>query len=132
VTDLVDERLQIARECGAIYTGNPNKSDVVAEVKAKEPLLLDVVFECCGKQEAIDQAVDMLKPGGKLMVIGIPEFDRWSFPVDQMRHKEICVQNVRRQNHTLEETLELMRTGKIDVGKISTRSTIIRILTRII
>src|SRR5674476_998884 len=38
VTDLVDERLQIARECGAIYTGNPNKSDVVAEVKAKEPL----------------------------------------------------------------------------------------------
>ena len=120
VTDLVDERLQIARECGAIYTGNPNKSDVVAEVKAKEPLLLDVVFECCGKQEAIDQAIEMLKPGGKLMVIGIPEFDRWSFPVDQMRHKEICVQNVRRQNHTLEETLELLRTGKIDVGKMAT------------
>jgi len=120
VTDLVDERLEIARQCGAIYTGNPNKTDVVAEVKAKEPLLLDVVFECCGKQEAIDQAVEMLKPGGKLMVIGIPEFDRWSFPVDQMRHKEICVQNVRRQNHTLEETLGLMENGKIDVGKMAT------------
>lgn len=120
VTDLVDERLQIAWECGAIYTGNPNKSNVVAEIKAKEPLLLDVVFECCGKQEAIDQAVELLKPGGKLMVIGIPEFDRWSFLVDQMRHKEICVQNVRRQNHTLEETLELMGKGKIDVCKMAT------------
>lgn len=120
VTDLVDERLKIAGECGAIYTGNPLKKDVVAEIKAKEPLLLDAVFECCGKQEAIDQAVDLLKPGGKLMVIGIPEFDRWSFPVDQMRHKEICVQNVRRQNHTLEETLELMGKGKIDVGKMAT------------
>ena len=120
VTDLVDERLQIAWKCGAIYTGNPNKADVVAEVKAKEPLLLDVVFECCGKQEAIDQAVEMLKPGGKLMVIGIPEFDRWSFPVDQMRHKEICIQNIRRQNHTLEETLELMESGKVDVGRMPT------------
>ena len=120
VTDLVDERLQLARECGAIWTGNPAKADVVAEVKAKEPLLLDVVFECCGKQEAIDQAVELLKPGGKLMVIGIPEFERWSFPVDQMRHKEICVQNVRRQNHTVEETLELMEQGTIDVSKMVT------------
>jgi len=120
VTDLVDERLQLATESGARWTGNPAKSDVVLDVKRKEPLLLDVVFECCGKQEAIDQAVELLKPGGKLMVIGIPTFDRWSFPVDQMRHKEICVQNVRRQNHTLEETLELMETGKIEVGKMTT------------
>lgn len=120
VTDLVDERLQIARECGAFWAGNPAKADVVAEVGSKEPLLLDVVFECCGKQEAIDQAVEMLKPGGKLMVIGIPEFDRWSFPVDKMRHKEICVQNVRRQNHTLTETLKLMETGEINVGKMAT------------
>ena len=120
VTDLVDERLQIAKECGAIWTGNPEKTDVVSEVKVKEPLLLDVVFECCGKQEAIDQAIELLKPGGKLMVIGIPAFDRWSFPVDQMRHKEICVQNVRRQNHSVEEALELMGQKRIDVGKMPT------------
>jgi L-iditol 2-dehydrogenase len=120
VTDLVDERLKIARACGAIWTGNPAKTDVVYEIQKKEPLLLDVVFECCGKQETIDQAIDLLKPGGKLMIIGIPEFNRWSFPVDQMRHKEICVQNVRRQNHSLEETLELMETGKVDVGEMPT------------
>lgn len=120
VTDLVPERLKLAGECGALYTGSPEKTDVVAEVKAKEPLLLDVVFECCGKQEAIDQAVEMLKPGGKLMVIGIPEFSRWSFAVDQSRHKELCIQNVRRQNHSLEETLELLESGKIDVSKMHT------------
>ena len=120
VTDLVDERLQIARECGAIWTGNPEKVDVIKEVKAEEPLLLDVVFECCGKQEAIDQSVELLKPGGKLMVIGIPAFDRWSFQVDPMRHKEICIQNVRRQNHTVDEALELMEQKRIDVGKMPT------------
>lgn len=120
VTDLVDERLQIARECGAIWTGNPEKTDVPGEVKAMEPLLLDVVFECCGKQEAMDQAIELLKPGGKLMAIGIPSFDRWSFPVDQMRHKEICIQNIRRQNHSVDEALELMEKKLIDVGKMPT------------
>jgi L-iditol 2-dehydrogenase len=120
VTDLVDERLIIASESGATWTGNPLKSNVVNDIMDREPLLLDVVFECCGKQEAIDQAVGLLKPGGKLMVIGIPEFDRWSFPVDPMRHKEICVQNVRRQNHSLEEALELMDGKKIDVTAMPT------------
>lgn len=120
VTDLVDERLAIATKSGAAWTGNPLKTDVVADIKANEHLLLDVVFECCGKQEATDQAVELLKPGGKLMVIGIPEFDRWSFPVDPMRHKEICVQNVRRQNHSLEEALVLMEEKKIDVSAMTT------------
>lgn len=120
VTDLVEERLQMAKACGAAWTGNPGKSDVVGEIVAKEPLLLDVVFECCGKQEAMDQAIALLKPGGKLMVIGIPEFDRWSFQVDPIRHKEICIQNVRRQNHSVEEALELMEKKQIDVGKMPT------------
>lgn len=120
VTDLVDERLQMAKECGAIWVGNPEKTDIIREVKEIEPLLLDVVFECCGKQEAIDQSIELLKPGGKLMVIGIPALDRLSFAVDPMRHKEICIQNVRRQNHSVEEALELMEKKLIDVGKMPT------------
>lgn len=116
VTDKIEGRLAIAKRSGAMWTGNPDTEDVVASVKELEPALLDVVFECCGKQEAVDQAIELLKPGGKLMMIGIPEFDRWSFPVDKLRHKEVCIQNVRRQNGTLEETLELLAEGKIDVS----------------
>jgi L-iditol 2-dehydrogenase len=120
VTDLIDERLSIAIDCGATWTVNPLKEDAVEVLKANEPLLLDVVFDCCGKQEAMDQALHMLKPGGKLMSIGIPEFDRWSFNVDQLRHKEICIQSVRRQNHCVEETLELMASKKVNVEKMPT------------
>ncbi len=93
---------------------------MVADVTAEEPLLLDVVFECCGQQEAVDQAIDMLKPGGKLMIIGIPEFDRWSFSVDKMRHKEITVRNVRRQNNCVEKSLEMMESGAVDVSLMPT------------
>jgi L-iditol 2-dehydrogenase len=118
VTDKIDGRLAIAGNSGALWTGNPDKEDVVAAVKEMEPTLLDIVFECCGQQEAVDQAIDMLKPGGKLLIIGIPEFNRWSFPVDKMRHKEIAIQNVRRQNGALEETLELLAEGKVDVSRM--------------
>ena len=54
------------------------------------------------------------------MIIGIPEFDRWSFPVDKLRRKEVTIQNVRRQNETLDETLEMIATNKVDVTEMAT------------
>ncbi len=120
VTDKIDERLQIAISSGATLTANPDKEDVVKKIAAEVPELLDVVFECCGQQDAIDNAVDLLKPGGKLMVIGIPEFERWSFPVDKSRHKELCIQNVRRQNEALQPSLDMMADGKVSVDAMAT------------
>ncbi len=113
VTDKLDYRLEIAKANGASWTGNPNKMSIEEKVKELQPEMLDVVFECCGKQEAIDQAINLLKPGGKLMIVGIPEVNRYSFSVDDMRHKEICIQNVRRQNGVVEECLDHIKTGKI-------------------
>ncbi len=120
VTDKIDERLQIARESGAKYAGNVDKADVVQEILDLEPRGLDIIFECCGQQEAIDQALDLLKPGGKLMLIGIPEFDRWSLLVDTCRHKEISILNVRRQNGAVEEALEMLEKGIVDVSNMPT------------
>ena len=115
VTDRIAERLALARKAGAAWTGNPEEEDVVQAVRAREPLLLDAVFECCGRQEAIDQAIEMLKPGGKLMIIGIPEVSRLSFAVDTMRHKEICIYNVRRQAHCVQPTLDMVDRGEMNV-----------------
>jgi L-iditol 2-dehydrogenase len=120
VTDKIDERLKLAKQNGACWTGNPDKENIVTAIKTLEPLLLDVVFECCGKQEAFDQAIEILKPGGKLMVIGIPEFSRWSFSVDEARHKEICIQSVRRQNHSTEIALEMINEGIVNIDNWAT------------
>jgi len=115
VTDKIEARMAAALRSGADWTGNPTKQDVVAEITAKEPLLLDAVFECCGQQEALDQAVNLLKPGGKLMLIGIPEVDRLSFAIDTLRRREICIQNVRRQNECMQPALDLIEKGKVAV-----------------
>ncbi len=113
VTDKIDQRLYVAKKIGATWTGNPDKSDIVAGILATQPQGLDVVFECCGKQEAADQAIQLLKPGGKLMIIGIPSFNRWSFDADNLRRKEIDIQNVRRQNEVVDKTLDLIASGSL-------------------
>jgi L-iditol 2-dehydrogenase len=119
-TDRIDARLAVARRKGATWSGNPDTQDVVAAVAEAEPLLLDAVFECCGEQDALDQAVSLLKPGGTLMLIGIPAVERVSFRIDAMRHKELCVRNVRRQNACMERALDLMESGRIDVSGLIT------------
>jgi L-iditol 2-dehydrogenase len=120
VSDKIDERLEIAKNSGARLTANPDKENVVEKFAEQVPELLDVVFECCGQQDAIDNAVDLLKPGGKMMIIGIPEFERWSFQVDKSRRKELCIQHVRRQNEAVQPALDMMATGEISVSAMPT------------
>lgn len=120
VTDKVEARLNMARSIGVNYAGNPDREDIVARISALEPNMLDVVFECCGKQEAFDNAIDLIKPGGKLMIIGIPEFDYWQLSADKARRKEITFTNVRRQNHALEPTLDMMKNKAFDAHQMVT------------
>jgi L-iditol 2-dehydrogenase len=120
VTDRIDARVEFARKMGATWAGNPDREDIVEAVRSREPGLLDAVFECCGQQAAIDQAFEILKPGGKIMVIGIPKEKRLSFPVDTMRHREACIQNVRRQNHCIQPTLDMIDRKEADVDPLVT------------
>ena len=120
VTDLLDERLIAARRCGADWAGNARKIDVVRALLAEEPLGVDYVFECAGKQETLDQAVEMLKPGGTILIVGIPETERVSFNVHELRRKEIRLQNVRRQNQCTATAIRLVSTGAVNVDQLVT------------
>ncbi|MGE5352675.1 MAG: alcohol dehydrogenase catalytic domain-containing protein [Acidobacteriota bacterium] len=107
VTDKLNYRLEAAKKMGAFWTGNPGEKDIVKELNHVEPLQMDIVFECCGEQEALDQAVDILKPGGKLMIVGIPETDTIQFNISKLRRKEITIQNVRRQNNSIPDAIKI-------------------------
>jgi L-iditol 2-dehydrogenase len=120
VTDLIEERLSIAKKEGAFLTANPLKENINDKIWKKEPSGLDIAFECCGKQEAFDQAIDVLKPGGKLIVVGIPEFDRWSMNVENTRRKEISLQFIRRQVDCVDKALELMQNGSVSIKNMVT------------
>jgi L-iditol 2-dehydrogenase len=111
VTDVIEERVAFAKLSGPAWCGNPAGVDVVKEISAREPLLLDAVYECCGKPEAIRQAIEVLKPGGTLLIIGIPETDALSFPMHSLRRKEITVKNIRRQNRCTQKAIDLLNAA---------------------
>jgi L-iditol 2-dehydrogenase len=121
-TDLLDYRTAAARKGGAGWAGNPEKQNVVEEIRKRQPNGIDIAFECAGKQETIDQAIEILRPGGTLMLIGIPEEDRVSFIVDRMRRKEIAVINVRRQNKCTRSAMEMVASKKADIDFMVTHN----------
>ena len=120
ITDKIPERLKFAQQLSPKYCGNPDQTDVVREISQAEPLLMDAVFECSGDRMAYAQAVPLLKPGGTLALVGIPEFDDVSFPIHELRRKEISILNIRRQAHCTQKAIDLLEAKKINLEAMIT------------
>lgn len=115
VTEKIKERLEAAKRAGAVWAGNPDTEDVVKAINEKMPLGVDAYFECAGRQETIDQGLEIIKPGGKAVIVGIPRSDRVSFSIDKLRRKEITVVNIRRQNKCVQPALDLVASKKVNI-----------------
>ena len=122
VTEPLAARRALAEKLGAVWAGDPYAADAAQALGRREPLGLDVVFECCGRQEAVDDALRLLKPGGTLVMVGIPTVDRISLAMDLARRKEIRFQNVRRQNGCLPAALELIERDRLPVQQLHTHT----------
>lgn len=112
-------RIDKASELGANFISNPEINRSANFVLLHAPDLLDIVFECSGDQKAVNDALEILKPGGKLILVGIPENAKYTFNMDLMRRKEISVINVRRQNNCVEEAINLIKNG-LSIEKMAT------------
>ena len=120
ITDKITERLEYAQQLNPKWSGNPDKDNVVKEISKIEPLLLDVVYECTGDENVYNQAIELLKPGGKFVVVGIPEVDEIPFPMHELRRKEITVVNIRRQAHCTQKAIDLLEEKKVNMDSMAT------------
>jgi L-iditol 2-dehydrogenase len=120
VTDKIDERLKHARTLNSTWCGNAQHQDIVKEIQNREPLLLDVVYECSGNEEAIVQATSLLKPGGSLVLIGIPEVDTIPFPIHELRRNEITILNIRRQSNCTAKAIDELQHHRINLDALVT------------
>jgi len=115
VTDKLEYRVKIANKAGAAWAGKARKHNIVKAILEREPSGIDVVYECAGQQETLDEAVELLKPGGKLIIIGAPRVERVSFSIDKLRRKEITIVNIRRQNHCTQMAIDLIADGRVKI-----------------
>lgn len=71
-TDISDFRLDKAEKCGLKFVSNPKRETLK---EASERLFdgesLEVIFECVGKEETINSAIEVVEKGGKIMVVGV-------------------------------------------------------------
>jgi L-iditol 2-dehydrogenase len=118
VTDRTEARLGAANKLGAEWTAYPGQEDRVRD----KGIEMDAVFECCGQQQAVEEAVRLLKPGGHLVLVGIPETDTLPFNLHKMRRREITIHNVHRQNGCFEEAVHLCSIRRREIEKLVTHS----------
>lgn len=115
-TDRSEARVQAALKAGASWAASAEEEDVVNEIMSRQPLGLDAVFEVSGDQEAIDQAVEIVRPGGKIIQVGIPLPEKITYRISKLRRKEITIINSRRQNRCLEEALRAIFEKQIEIS----------------
>ncbi len=120
VTDKIEDRLTFSKQLGPTWTGNPLRSDIVKGILGRESLMIDVVYECSGDPSAIRQGVELLKPGGRLVIVGIPEVDEISLPIHELRRKEITIVNIRRQVHCTQKAIDLLTRRQIKMDSAVT------------
>lgn len=104
VTEPLSQRLEAAKALGA-GEWMPNQS-------------VDVAFEAAGEQAAVDAAFTAVRPGGCVVLAGIPADNQTSFSASVARRKGLTIKMVRRMKLTYPPAIQLVENGKVDVRRL--------------
>jgi alcohol dehydrogenase, propanol-preferring len=116
--DVRDEQLERARSAGADLTLNSkNSSPVTAIREATGGRGVDVAAEFIGRQETIAQAVEAIAAGGRVVVAGLGPDPITVLPPTIFVRKELTLLgSYAFTRQTIEQLLELVATGKLDLS----------------
>ena len=122
VSDQFDWRLDCAANYGAIPI-NFKRDDPVAVVQqVTHGRGVDVAVEAAWSDHSVQQAAEMARLGGRLVLVGIPGSDHIAFKHSTLRRKGLTLRMARRMQHTYPRAIKLADAGKVDLtGIISHR-----------
>ena len=115
VTDVKQGKLDLMSGLEGIRTVNVLKEDLEAVVREEtDGWGVDVVFECSGSEQVILNLFDPLRPGGRVVLVGMPV---QPVPVDivKAQAKEASIATIFRYAHIYPRALALLAGGKIDL-----------------
>ncbi|MGC9520733.1 MAG: zinc-dependent alcohol dehydrogenase [Anaerolineae bacterium] len=121
MTEPLPFRRAFAQEFCADVVYDPHEQDVVAAIlEATEGRGVDVAFEAAGAAETPDQAAHIARPGGKVVIVGIPSEDRMVMTASQVRRKGLTIKLVRRMKHTYPRAIRMVHRGMVNVAALAT------------
>jgi L-iditol 2-dehydrogenase len=81
---------------------------------------VDVAFEAAGNDEAVGLAMASVRPGGRVVLAGIPGDDSIGFGASLARRKGLTIAMVRRMNEVYPRAIGLAARGVVDLGSVVT------------
>lgn len=114
VIDIVDFRLQKARELGAARTINALETDVDT-LLAKS---FDVVFETAGTPVTVPQTIRLADRGARVVLVGLSPDDTAPIDTNQIIDKGLDVVGVFRYAHTWPKAIDLVASGRVDLDSL--------------
>lgn len=80
----------------------------------------DVVFEVVGSGPAVETSMHAARPGGRVVLVGIPDDDRTSFTASVARRKGLTIAISRRMKEVYPRAIDLVRRGLVDADTVVT------------
>ncbi len=120
-TDLLRHRVEAAAAFGAHHSLQAHDKQELPEIHSLTNARgIDIAFEAAGEKDAVDVAFSAVRPGGTVILAGIPADDRTSFEASVARRKGLTIKMVRRMKHTYPRAIRLVESGLIDVRSLVT------------
>ena len=121
VADLVDARLEKAKELGADYVINSGREDVIKKVdEITGGRFADKVFDTAGSPATIKQTAFLAKRGGTVTLVGISTHPEIEYNFGQVMDKELTIKSVFRYRNLYPRAIAAVSSGAINVKGIVT------------
>lgn len=115
VADLAQPKLDIAAQYQGIIPVNIRETKLGEKVEElTEGWGADVVFECSGSPRAWETIMDLPRPGGCIVVVGLP-VEPTKVDIAGASTKELRIENVFRYAHQYDRAIALIASGKVDL-----------------
>jgi len=124
--DLFDEKLELATSMGATDAVNAGAADMVKQVRQLTAGGVDYAFDAIGLPATIRQSLDLLRAGGKAVVVGIARFGE-NVAIDGfslvMQEKSLLgsFYGSTRPRVDMPRILDLYRQGRLQLDELVTR-----------
>jgi D-xylulose reductase len=120
VADLAQPKLDIIATYDGIETVNIKDNSLASVVdKRTDSWGADVVFECSGAGQAILSLPQLVRPGGAVVLVGMP-VDPVPFDIVGMQAKEARIETIFRYANIYDRAINLIASGKVDLKPLIT------------